>query len=177
MLLQRYCKYLLQYQKQSYSKLPADGSSLSTSSYRYNRNYFRGYHGQVNCNSSLTCFSGLSLNASSLLMTSSMSKVPGPALTTQGSSAPSGKGKASSSASAAIFCELWFLWKFKLTAKKYFSLTSFFKGKMASAVRVSWNWLKMAWGTQPVLFVSVVMGVVGGQLDLIVNRIAFCVVD
>ena len=32
---------------------------------------------------------------------------------------------------------------------------------MASLVRNSLNWLKMAWSTQPVLFVSVVLGAAG----------------
>lgn len=32
---------------------------------------------------------------------------------------------------------------------------------MAAAIRGSWNWLKMAWERQPVLFVSVVMGIAG----------------
>ena len=32
---------------------------------------------------------------------------------------------------------------------------------MASAVRASWNWVKMVWGTQPVLFLATVMGVAG----------------
>lgn len=32
---------------------------------------------------------------------------------------------------------------------------------MASAIRVSWNWLKMAWSTQPILVVATAMGVAG----------------
>ena len=32
---------------------------------------------------------------------------------------------------------------------------------MASLVRNSLNWLKMAWSTQPVLFISVVLGTAG----------------
>jgi len=34
---------------------------------------------------------------------------------------------------------------------------------MASLVRASWNWLKMAWATQPVLFVSCVLGTAGKE--------------
>lgn len=41
---------------------------------------------------------------------------------------------------------------------------------MASLVRSSLNWLKMAWSTQPVLFLSAVLGIAGewkeGELDI-----------
>ena len=111
----------------------------------------------------LTCLPGLFLKPRSFVIIVSTSKVPICELGSFADVSPAGSSCRVTSSAISVSIEM------RQTLSGFSDLPSLLQSgnetkvvdKMASAVKASWNWLKMAWATQPVLFISCVFGAAG----------------